>query len=50
MNFIHIDKKDGTGGFIIPDDGESEDFIKEFLKDPRYIRRESGEIQPKENL
>jgi len=47
MKFIYIDKKDGEGGFMIPDDGESEDVIAELLKDPQYVRRESGEIHPK---
>jgi len=40
MNFIYIDMKDGTGGFMIPDDGNMEDAIEELLKDPQYVRRE----------
>ncbi len=46
MNFIYIDLKDATGGFMIPDDGESEDVIEELLKDPKYVRREPGKEAP----
>jgi hypothetical protein len=46
MNFVYIDMKDGTGGFIIPDDGEGEDVIEELLKDPKYVRREPGKETP----
>lgn len=42
-NFIFIDLKDGSGGFMIPDDlchNDSKELIEEILKDPKYVLRE----------
>lgn len=41
VGLIHIDKKDGTGGFVIPDDENRKDIIEELLKNPEYIIREA---------
>jgi hypothetical protein len=46
INFIYIDKKDGTGGFLISDEEGSKDIVKELLKNPEYILR--SEIKKKE--
>ena len=42
MKFIYIDRIDGTGGFMIPDEEGSEEIIKELLKNPEYVLRSEG--------
>ena len=39
--FIHIDLKDGKGGFMIHDTEEGRDIASELLKDQKYIMREN---------
>lgn len=46
MDFIYIDMKDGTGGFMIPDDGESDGIVEELLKDEKYVLRHKGMTTP----
>lgn len=39
MNFIYIDKTDGLGGFMIPEEEGIEEIINELLKNPEYVLR-----------
>ena len=38
MGMIRINKRDGSGGFLIPNFPESENTIRELLKNPEYVR------------
>lgn len=42
INFVHIDKIDGTGGFMIPDEEGNKEIIKGLLKNPEYVLRNEG--------
>jgi len=42
--FIFIDLKDGSGGFMIPESKDSKEIVEEILKDPKYVLRENEQI------
>jgi len=39
FNFIYIDLKDGTGGFLIVDTKEGKLIANNLLRNPKYILR-----------
>ena len=45
FNFIYVDKKDGTGGFMIPNSTGTKDLVDELLKNPEYIIRKECTVE-----
>ena len=43
INFIYVDLKDGTGGFMIPNVKGSKELVDELLKDSKYVLRNHEE-------
>jgi hypothetical protein len=50
FGFININKKDGTGGFIIPNTTEVLEIIKELIKDSDYEVETNGGVEMAETL
>lgn len=43
IDFIYVDLKDGTGGFMIPDVEDNKELVNDLLKDHKYVLRKGGE-------